>query len=54
MKWRVFTTIPALFRLAYRWRLWLLVPTFLLLLIASVLMFLAETPILVPFYYAIF
>ncbi len=54
MKFRALAIIPVLFRLAYRRRLWFLVPTFILLVVATLVMFLTEVPALIPFFYAIF
>jgi len=54
MKFRGIALIPVLFRLVWRRRLWFLVPTFLLLFVATILMFMTEVPALIPFFYAIF
>jgi hypothetical protein len=54
MRWRHLTLISILFRLVVKRRLWFLIPTFVLLVVAAVVMFLTETPALIPFFYAIF
>lgn len=54
MRWRALAIVPVLFRLTYRRRLWFLIPTFILLFVATLVMFLTEVPALIPFFYAIF
>ncbi len=54
MKFRGLALVPVLWRLMVKRRLWFLIPTFLLLFVATLLMFLTEVPALIPFFSAIF